>query len=249
VQPGSLAREDAVQWGKGAAGPGASAEAGAHELKNDMMTRTTIITALVAVLAIIFLSSAGLQAGFSDAADAVNAYIAAHEATGVTAFILFAALSAILSPFTSIPTVPFAVVVWGEELALLFLVIGWCIGGIISYAIGHYGLHAIFQKIFRMKRIEAYRSKFSEHSEFILVVLFRLALPSEVTGLVLGSLRYDFLKYLAATLISEIPFAIVAVYAGGAFVLNSPLQLALWIAGGSAMLILAAAILTKRIGK
>ena len=108
-------------------------------------------------------------------------------------------------------------------------------------------MYIIFRRLLPIGKIESYREKLSEHSEFILVVLFRLALPAEVTGLVLGSLRYDFLKYLAATVISEIPFAAVAVYAGGALALNDPWRLALWIAIGGAIFAGAAAIFARKI--
>ena len=211
------------------------------------MRRIVTIFVILAIVTIIFGTSSWLQSGFSYTADTVNDYIAVHEVTGVVAFISFSALSAILSPFTSIPTVPFAVFTWGKALTFLFLIIGWLVGGIVSYAVGRYGLYIIFRRLLPIGKIESYREKLSEHSEFILVVLFRLALPAEVTGLVLGSLRYDFLKYLAATVISEIPFAAVAVYAGGALALNDPWRLALWIAIGGAIFAGAATIFARKI--
>ncbi len=211
------------------------------------MRRTVTIFVILAIVTVIFGTSSWLQSGFSYTADTVNDYIAVHEVTGVVAFISFSALSAILSPFTSIPTVPFAVFTWGKALTFLFLLVGWLVGGIVSYTVGRYGLYIIFRRLLPIGKIESYREKLSEHSEFILVVLFRLALPAEVTGLVLGSLRYDFLKYLAATVISEIPFAAVAVYAGGALALNDPWRLALWIAIGGAIFAGAAAIFARKI--
>lgn len=211
------------------------------------MKRVIIVFAILAVITVIFGTSSSLQSGFNYTADAVNNYITAHQVAGVAVFVSFAAVSAILSPFTSVPTIPFAVFTWGKMLTILFLLTGWFIGGIISYVIGRYGLYIIFRRILPIGKIEDYRKKLSEHSEFILVVLFRLALPAEVTGLVLGSLRYDFVKYLAATFLTEIPFAVVAVYAGGAFALNDPWSLALWIAVGSAMFAGAAALFAKKL--
>ncbi len=211
------------------------------------MKRAIIIFVILAVVTVIFGTSPVLQNGFSYSAEAVNDYITGHEVTGVMAFISFAAISAILSPFTSIPTIPFAVFAWGKVLTFFFLIAGWLVGAMISYAVGRYGLHFIFRRLLPIGKIESYRQKLSEHSELILVVLFRLALPAEVTGLVLGSLRYNFPKYLAATVISEIPFAVVAVYAGGALALNDPWSLALWILAGSAIFALAAVLFAKRL--
>jgi len=108
-------------------------------------------------------------------------------------------------------------------------------------------LYVIFKRVLPLKKMEMYQKKFSEHSEFILVVLFRLALPSEVTGLVLGSLRYNFLKYLAATIISEIPFALVVVYSSGAFIFNDFWGLLLWVVLGTTCFFAVATIFRKKI--
>lgn len=210
------------------------------------MRRAIVILVILVAATLLFGASQSFQAGFVSVSAEVNAYIAAHAVGGAVIFVSFAALSAILSPFSSVPMVPFAVLAWGETLAFALLLLGWFLGGMLSYAVGRYSLHVLFHRLLPIRKIEAYQQKLSERSEFILVALFRLALPAEVTGLVLGSLRYDFLKYLAATLISEIPFALVTVYAGGAFALNDPWRLALWIAVGSALFATAAALFARR---
>ncbi len=202
-----------------------------------------VLTTLVAVFAVLTL----FQTDFSKVEGAVSSYIIENEVIGVVVFIFFAAFSAVLSPLSSIPAVPFAVLAWGETLTFIFLIVGWIIGALISYAVGKYGLHVLFRRILPLKKMEIYQKKFSEHSEFILVVLFRLALPSEVTGLVLGSLRYNFTKYLAATIISEIPFALVVVYSSGALIFSDFLGLFLWIAIGVTCFFATAAIFRKKI--
>jgi uncharacterized membrane protein YdjX (TVP38/TMEM64 family) len=60
---------------------------------------------------------------------------------------------------------------------------------------------------------------------FPTVLLFQLALPSEVPGYVLGTLRYPFWRYLAALAIAELPFAIGATYLGWSFLRGSYLLL------------------------
>jgi uncharacterized membrane protein YdjX (TVP38/TMEM64 family) len=44
-----------------------------------------------------------------------------------------------------------------------------------------------------------------------MIVLLQLAVPSEIPGYVLGSLRYRFPRYLLALALAELPFAIGAV--------------------------------------
>lgn len=49
------------------------------------------------------------------------------------------------------------------------------------------------------------------------MLLFQLALPSEVPGYLLGLARYDMRKYLAALVLAELPYAVATVYIGASF--------------------------------
>lgn len=211
------------------------------------MKKKIAIFIIFVTVAVVFAVLNSFQADFGKVENTVISYVVESRIIGVFVFIFFTAFSAVLSPLSSIPAVPFAVFAWGEELTLTLLLVGWIIGSIISYTVGKYGLYILFKRFLPLKKMELYQKKFSEHSEFILVVLFRLALPSEITGLVLGSLRYNFLKYLAATIISEIPFAVVLVYGSEAFIFNDFWGLLLWVILGSACFFLAAAIFRKKI--
>ena len=64
--------------------------------------------------------------------------------------------------------------------------------------------------------ISSYRQKLTPRTEFTIVLLFRLAMPAEIPGYALGTIRYDFRKYLLATALAELPFAVLTVYAGEA---------------------------------
>ncbi len=198
-------------------------------------------------LIVIFCAALLFQSQFINIENLVNLYIIESGTAGVLIFILFAAFSTVISMFSSLPAVPFAVLAWGKTLTFVFLITGWVIGSLVSYVLGRYGLYTIFKRSVFLKKVVAYQQKLSENSEFILVVLFRLALPSEITGLVLGGLRYNFTKYLLATFISEIPFAIVAVYASGALIFSDIKGLLLWVAFGGVGFFIVAKIFTKRI--
>ena len=49
------------------------------------------------------------------------------------------------------------------------------------------------------------------------VLLFQLAMPSEILGYVLGLVRYSFGTYMAVLAVSEIPYALAVVYLGESF--------------------------------
>lgn len=213
------------------------------------MKKKIAISIILLTTVIVFAVSTFFQADFSKVENEVISYVVESRIIGVFVFVFFTAFSAVLSPLSSIPAVPFAVFAWGEELTLTFLLVGWIIGSIISYTIGKYGLYVLFKKALFLKKVEMYQKKFSEHSEFILVVLFRLALPSEITGLVLGSLRYNFFKYLMATIISEIPFAVVLVYGSEALILSDFWGLFWWVVFGGFCFFFVASIFRTKINK
>ena len=125
----------------------------------------------------------------------------------------FAVLSVMLVSFSSIWIIPIAISLWGYLLTLALLLGGWLLGSIFSYMIGRYAGYPIVRKIISEEKINSYSDIFSRAREsFNLIILSRFVFPSEIPGYLLGIAKYPFFKYLFATIISEIPYAIVAVY-------------------------------------
>ena len=109
--------------------------------------------------------------------------------------------------------------IWGPGLTLLILLLGWLLGGAATYLAGFYGINPVLRKFIDMEgRIAHYQKKLSRRAEFWLVMLFRLAMPAEIPGYVLGSIRYNFAWYFIATLISEIVFAVATIYGSVAII-------------------------------
>jgi uncharacterized membrane protein YdjX (TVP38/TMEM64 family) len=50
-----------------------------------------------------------------------------------------------------------------------------------------------------------------------LVLLFQLAMPSEIPGYVLGLVKYGFLRYCLSLALAELPYAVLTVYLGASF--------------------------------
>jgi len=186
-------------------------------LKNRHIRKMLVLVAIVVLFALVFWSSLSLQDWFLSAVDTVSYYIENNEILGGLAFIGLAALSAMLSPFSSAPLVPVAVVVWDNTITTILLLVGWVIGGACTYFVGRYAGNPIFKKYFAPKeKIQQYKKRITKKSAFALVLLFRLAMPAEIPGYVLGAIRYNFLKYMIATFLAELPFAILTVYASDA---------------------------------
>ena len=141
-----------------------------------------------------------------------------HEVLGVALFVVLSAVSAILFFFTTAVIVPVAVYSWGKPSTMLLLWGSWLLGAVVSYWIGRRPGRRLAHWLFPGKRVADYENKLSKNASFPLVLLFQLAVPSEIPGYVLGTLRYRFGSYFAARALAELPFAVGAVYLGESFV-------------------------------
>ncbi|HUX34890.1 MAG TPA: VTT domain-containing protein [Gemmatimonadaceae bacterium] len=148
---------------------------------------------------------------------AVEVIIARHPVEGATLFFVLAALSAMLAFFSSAMIVPVGVYAWGKPGCLLLLWGGWFVGGLCAYAIGRYLGRPVVAALTSADTLERYQRRVSAHAPFRLVLLFQLALPSEVPGYLLGIARYSPAKFAAALALAELPFAVGTVYLSESF--------------------------------
>lgn len=217
-------------------------------LSNFIFHRKIVSIFIFILLFIIFWYSVKMQTVFYDTLFYIEAYLHSHQILGIFIFIGLAAVSALLSPFSSVPLVPIAIIMWGGVLATVFLMSGWIIGHLSSYFIGYYAGHPIAKKFIPFDRINDYSKKLSKKSEFLLILFFRLSMPAEVPGYVLGIVRYGFWKYLLATLIAEFPFAVLTVYGGDAFIKRDLSVIVGVVVIGVSMILLMLYFFRKRIG-
>jgi uncharacterized membrane protein YdjX (TVP38/TMEM64 family) len=159
-------------------------------------------------------------------------------------FLVLSALSAMLAFFSTAVLVPVALSTWGKALTLLLLWGGWTLGGVMAYSIGRFLGRPVVKTFLPEATVSRFEERISERTPFGLVLLFQLALPSEIPGYVLGLVRYRFLKFLGALMLAELPYAVGTLYLGASFLERQPLTLiALGVAGA---LLMALAILALR---
>jgi Uncharacterized conserved protein len=170
-----------------------------------------------------------------------------HDVLGLLLFFALSTLSAIAFFFSTAVMVPVAVYTWGKAATILLLWTSWLLGGAISYSIGRRPGRRLARWVVPKKKVANYEKKFSAKASFPLVLLFQLAVPSEIPGYVLGTLRYDFWKFIAAAAIGELPFAVAAVYLGESFMRRQYLPLTAIALGGIVFSAAALYFLHKRI--
>ena len=189
---------------------------------------------LIGVVALIALAAATepvqevLLAGIESAGNVIQR----HSVLGAVVFVLLSAASAMVVFFSTAIVTPIAVEAFGTIPTLLLLWTGWVLGGMTAWAIGRYFGARVVSWFVDSARLRAYEERASRLVDFRHVLLFQLAVPSEIPGYVLGLAGCRFRTFVLGMAIAELPFAVGAVYLGESFLHGRYLAiLALGIAG------------------
>jgi uncharacterized membrane protein YdjX (TVP38/TMEM64 family) len=176
-----------------------------------------VVTALATVGLVAIVSSDALHAALLELYHLADQAIGRHPVAGPVAFVLFAAASAMLAFVASALLVPAALVAWGPGVTFALLWLGWILGGAVSYAFARSLGRRALALLGSGAPLARWEERISARAPFGLVLLFQLAVPSEVPGYVLGLARYPFWRYLAVVAIGELPFAVGTVFLGDSF--------------------------------
>lgn len=212
-----------------------------------LATRALLLVVLVGGLIALGRSDA-LHAELLDVLDAAKRVIAAHPIGGPLAFIGLSALSAMFGFVSSAVLVPAAVYAWGATLTAVMLWIGWTIGGLTAWTLASLFGRPVLRWIVASETLSRYQHLLDKRPRFSSVLLFQLALPSEIPGYLLGLARYPLPRYLAALMLAELPYAVGTVLLGVGFVQrDTATLLAVCLVGAVALAVVAQA-LRKRNG-
>jgi len=136
---------------------------------------------------------------------------------GAIVFFVASAASVLFLFLSSVLLVPSAVLAWGKWLTFLILSAGWLCGWMATYAIGRFFRDRAFvEKKLNEQHIN-HSSFLSGKLPFSFVLIVISSLPAEISGFVLGAVRYPFRYFLLALMLVEIPFAFLLVFIGETF--------------------------------
>ncbi|NOK16812.1 TVP38/TMEM64 family protein [Corallococcus carmarthensis] len=181
-----------------------------------MWSRALLLGLLLVGLALLA-SSDTFQSLLRRVLDAAAPVISAHPFWGAVLFVLLSALSAMLAFFSSALLLPVALDAWGKSVCALLLWAGWMLGGACAYGIARAWGRPILRRLTSPRLLAHYEERISRHASFGLVLLFQLAVPSEIPGYVLGLARYGLRRYLLVLALAELPYAVGTVYLGASF--------------------------------
>lgn len=179
--------------------------------------RHALTVGLIIVALALVASSEGFHEIFLRMVARAEGMIRAYPTLGISLFIICSALSAMIAFFSTAVITPVAIRTWGEPWSICFLWIGWMLGGMSAYALGRTLGRPVVRALTSSGALDRFENRISSRAPFGLVLLFQVAMPSEVPGYVLGLARYSFRKYLVILGTVELPFAIGTVYLGASF--------------------------------
>ncbi|WP_375759632.1 TVP38/TMEM64 family protein [Corallococcus exercitus] len=181
-----------------------------------MWGRALLLGLLLAGLALLA-SSEAFQSLLRRVLAAVAPVISAHPVWGAVLFVLLSALSAMLAFFSSALLLPVALQAWGKAVCVLLLWVGWLLGGAFAYGIARAWGRPLIRRLTSARQLAHFEERISRRTPFGVVLLFQLAVPSEIPGYVLGLARYGLRRYLAVLALAELPYAVGTVYLGESF--------------------------------
>ena len=173
-----------------------------------------VVIVMICVSAALLLSVDWVYLGLQRLLAEAEPLISAHPLLGIAVFVLLSAVSAMLAFFSSALLVPAAVYAWGNTLTVGLLWLGWLLGGAFTYSLGRGLRRPPEEDAGPPSRFAAYLPKVSAEIKFPLVLLWQLALPSEIPGYLCGYLRVPFRVYISALALAELPYAVGAVLLG-----------------------------------
>lgn len=178
--------------------------------------RAILLVAMVGVLLVLAWSDP-VHRAVLQLFDATKTVIEGHPLPGAALFVVLSALAAMLAFFTSAVLVPPAVYAWGPVACAALLWVGWMLGGLASYGLAYHFGRPVLRWLAPGKSIARYQERIREKASFGFILLFQLALPSEIPGLVLGLAHFPIERYLMALAIAELPYAIGTTLLGASF--------------------------------
>lgn len=175
--------------------------------------RVLLVAAMAGLLALVLFAEGAHQA-VARMGSTIAGLERAHPALAVVLVLGFTALSAMLAFVSTAVIAPFMAATWGAPLAGLLLWGGWLLGGALAYTIGRTLGRPVIHRLAPPALLQRYETFVTRHANFGLVLLFQLALPSEVPGYLLGLVRYPFARYCLSLALAELPYAVATVYLG-----------------------------------
>ena len=206
-----------------------------------VVPRRLVLLLLVVAAAGLVVASAPLHGALTRAVAAGEAFMARAPLAGAAVFVGLTALSAMIAFFSTGLLAPVAIATWGPFTTFVLLWVGWLAGGAVSYAVGRYLGRGVAGLLVGSETLDHWERTLRDRSHVTHLLVFQLAMPSEILGYALGIVRYSFLTYIGVLSLTEIPYALAIVYLGESFLAGDAVR---FVAIGAAVIVVSACLYT-----
>lgn len=201
--------------------------------------RRVLLLVLVIAVVVAVSTSDVLHHAFVDVLTIAERVMREYPRAGMAIFLVLAAFSAMLSFFSASALVPIGVFVWGPTTTALLLWVGGVSGGTAGYWIARTLGRRIVKRLVPEAPFRRYEAFFRDRARWQTILLFRVALQSELPSYVLGALKYPFERYVPMMILAELPYVLFAVYLGEALIERNAAFFALALVLGVSLTVLA----------
>lgn len=219
-----------------------------HTEHHHPVARILVLVLLVGGLVALGLSST-VHGALISVLEASRGVIAAHPVAGPVIFAALAAISAFMSFVSSAVLIPAAVYAWGPIPTMLLLWVGWTAGGAVAHSLAFYFGRPLLRWLAAPESVDRYEQLLRRHTSFVEILLFQMALPSELVGYGLGLARCPLGRYLAALAVAQLPYAAGTVLISVGFVERDFRTMIGVAAIGLTAMLIVARIVQKRIAR
>lgn len=178
-----------------------------------------LVVALLLVVGVF--TSDTLHRALFDVLAASESVMRAYPRAGMVLFLALAGVSAMLAFFSSAALVPVGVYVWGPMTTMLLLWSGGMLGGIAGYGFARTLGRRAVKRLIPGEPLRRYEEFFASGARWRTILLFRIALQSELPSYVLGLVRYPLPQYLPIMMLAEAVFVLLEINLGSAFLARS----------------------------
>lgn len=172
-----------------------------------------IMCIVIILLLIAFSLSDTLQHTFYNAVLWGEHLLRVQPLLGAVFFFFFSLLSAMLAFASSSLLIPSAILTWGTPVTFILLLSGWITGAVCAYCIGSRLARPALASLISEEKVRYYECLVSRNASFLIVLLFCLAAPSEISGYLLGTIRSRFSTFILAATLAESIYALGTVFA------------------------------------
>jgi uncharacterized membrane protein YdjX (TVP38/TMEM64 family) len=179
--------------------------------------RRALVVSTLVTTAVLLVFARPVHSWLLSLFDAAADLIQQRATWGMVAFVLLAAVSAMVAFVSSAVLVPVAIQVWGPGVCVILLWIGWFMGGLAGYGVGRFLGRPAVELLVRRETLARYEGWAGSGKSLVPMLMLQLAIPSDLASYVFGLVRCRFIVFAGALALAEVPYALGAVYLGESF--------------------------------